>query len=62
MTFGMFAEDRGGGLFVQFTSDVPEDAVIPDVAGEAGGAMEADAGLDPAMTEDLAPAAEETER
>ncbi|MCJ7550007.1 MAG: glucose-6-phosphate isomerase, partial [Anaerolineae bacterium] len=31
--------DGGGGLFIQFTSDAPEDAVIPDAAGEAGGAM-----------------------
>ncbi|MCD6286489.1 MAG: bifunctional transaldolase/phosoglucose isomerase, partial [Anaerolineae bacterium] len=31
--------DGGGGLFIQFTSDVLEDVGIPDVAGETGGAM-----------------------
>ncbi len=31
--------DGGGGLFIQFTSDAPEDVGIPDVASETGGAM-----------------------
>jgi len=37
--------DGGGGLFIQFTSDAPQDAAIPDVAGEAGGANGAKAAM-----------------